>query len=327
MFGGHTSTVRCLAIVKPEWIDIKGDDGIVRREKWPQRSLIVTGSRDHSLRVWLLPKPGEREYRYCGNDDDVADLEGNDVDKNLYHKLHLEGHDDSVRALAAQGRTIVSGSYDCTVRVWDIVTGSCKWVLVGHTQKVYNVVLDLTRNITCSGSMDGTVRVWNLQTGQCQYNLTGHTSLVGALGLSPSYLVSGAADSTLKTWNLETGEIRHTLTGHNGAITCFHHDDFKILSGSDGRLIMWDIKNGTIVRDLLTGIVGVVWRVVFEGRWCVAASSRQSGIFLDVWDFSAKESDAVDDKKESEITNDEPSTGLDDECSDCEEDEDGFMVL
>ena len=58
-----------------------------------------------------------------------------DVDENPYHKLHLEGHDHAVRALAARGRMLVSGSYDCTVRIWDIVTGDSKWILVGHTQK------------------------------------------------------------------------------------------------------------------------------------------------------------------------------------------------
>ena len=57
------------------------------------------------------------------------------IDGNPYHQLHLEGHDHPVRALAARGRTLVSGSYDCTVLVWDIVTGECKFVLVGHTQK------------------------------------------------------------------------------------------------------------------------------------------------------------------------------------------------
>jgi F-box and WD-40 domain protein CDC4 len=73
VFGGHTSTVRCLAIVKPEWMDIEGEDGVVRREKWPKRSLIVTGSRDHSLRVWLLPRPDEGEYKCYGNDDNEVD--------------------------------------------------------------------------------------------------------------------------------------------------------------------------------------------------------------------------------------------------------------
>lgn len=160
-----------------------------------------------------------------------------------------------------------------------------------HPERVvYSVVLDIHRNLACSGSMDGTVRVWNLSTGQCQHMLTGHTSLVGLLGLSPSYLVSAAADSTLRVWDPESGELRHTLAAHNGAITCFQHDEFKVLSGSDGTLKMWDIRDGTQVRDLLTGIAGV-WQVVFEGRWCVAASNRGDSTVLDVWDFGMEEGD------------------------------------
>jgi WD40 repeat protein len=149
---------------------------------------------------------------------------------------------------------------------------------------VYSIVLDHARNQACSGSMDSSVRIWNLATGQCVHVLTGHTSLVGLLGLSHSYLVSAAADSTLRVWDPSTGELRHTLAAHTGAITCFQHDEFKILSGSDGTLKMWDIRDGTNVRDLLTGITGV-WQVVFDGRWCVAASNRHDATFLDVWDF------------------------------------------
>ena len=155
---------------------------------------------------------------------------------------------------------------------------------------VYSVVLDLNRNIACSGSMDGTVRIWNLRNGQCQHTLTGHTSLVGLLGLSPSYLVSAAADSTLRIWDPDTGELRHALAAHAGAITCFQHDEFKVLSGSDGTLKMWNIRDGTVVRDLLTGINGV-WQVVFEGRCCVAASNRNTTTMLDVWDFGTEGDD------------------------------------
>ncbi|KII88179.1 hypothetical protein PLICRDRAFT_110822 [Plicaturopsis crispa FD-325 SS-3] len=310
VFGGHTSTVRCLAIVKPEWVDVEGETGIITREKWPKRPLIVTGSRDHSLRVWTLPRPGDAEYRCFGADDAEADP-SDDVEDNPYHKLHLEGHDHAVRALAARGRILVSGSYDCTVRIWDIITGACKWVLVGHTQKVYSVVLDPTRNQACSGSMDGTVRVWNLQTGQCQHTLTGHTSLVGLLGLSPSHLVSAAADSTLRVWDPDTGELRHTLVAHTGAITCFQHDEFKVLSGSDGTLKMWNVRDGTVVRDLLTGITGV-WQVVFEGRWCVAASNRSDTTMLDVWDFG---------NDDDEEWMGEPPGGIYDDDSEDEEDQ------
>ena len=162
VFGGHTSTVRCLAIVKPEWVETAGEDGVVRREKWPKRPMIVTGSRDHTLRVWLLPRSDEDEYRCFGNGEDEVDpaevwmyfysciatlpyimFVQEDVDENPYHKLHLEGHEHAVRALAARGRTLVSGSYDTHVRVWDIITGECKWILTGHTQKgQFPLVLD-----------------------------------------------------------------------------------------------------------------------------------------------------------------------------------------
>ncbi|KZT70094.1 WD40 repeat-like protein, partial [Daedalea quercina L-15889] len=161
-------------------------------EKWSKRPLIVSGSRDDSLRVWTLPRPEDADF-----------YSEDDTEQNPYHKLHLGGHDHAVRDVAARGRTIVSGSYDCTVRVWDIVEGTCKWVLVGHTQKVYSVALDIHRDIAGSGSIDSTVRVWDIQSGQCRHVLRGHTlgSLVGLLSLSSFYAVSASSDSTVRVWS------------------------------------------------------------------------------------------------------------------------------
>lgn len=194
---------------------------------------------------------------------------------------------------------------------------------------VYSVVLDPTRNIACSGSMDGTVRVWDLNTGTERFMLTGHTSLVGLLGLSASHLVSAAADSTLRIWDPDTGEMKHTLAAHNGAITCFQHDEFKVLSGSDGTLKMWDIRDGSVVRDLLTGIVGV-WQVVFEGRWCVAASNRQDATVLDVWDFGTEEIENEDGTREVREVSDwvgEPPNGFYEDTTDDEYEEEEAVMM
>jgi len=70
VFGDHTDMVFCLAIVKPEWIDITGGDDVIRREKWPKRPMIVSGSRDRTLHVWLLPRPGDIEQGHLGSGED-----------------------------------------------------------------------------------------------------------------------------------------------------------------------------------------------------------------------------------------------------------------
>jgi F-box and WD-40 domain protein CDC4 len=63
--------------VKPELVDVEQEGGAIVKERWPKRAIIVTGSRDHSLRVWTLPRPGEPEYKCFGGDDievDPADV-------------------------------------------------------------------------------------------------------------------------------------------------------------------------------------------------------------------------------------------------------------
>ncbi|KAI5476245.1 cell division control protein Cdc4 [Pseudohyphozyma bogoriensis] len=301
VFVGHTSTVRCLQIVEPENINPDPNGEPIWEPPCP---LIVTGSRDWSLRVWKLPAPG-RDNEYHPSVPMSPTEENTDPSENPFHLRHLQGHKHAVRALAAHGRTLVSGSYDCTVRVWDILTGECKHKLQGHTQKVYSVVFDHVRKQCASGSMDGTVRLWSTETGEQKATLEGHSSLVGLLGLSYRSLVSAAADSTLRIWDPVTGECRHSLAAHSGAITCFQHDEYKVISGSDGTLKMWDVRDGSFTRDLLTGLTGV-WQVSFNDRVCVAAVQRNGQSEFDVlsWndDLDEEEDEVVSVKQEEEET-------------------------
>jgi len=74
VFGGYLGTVRALSIAKPQIMEIERD-GIVMKEKCPKRPLIVTGSRDRSLRVWNLPGPGDAEFK-CFSDGQQVDSRG-----------------------------------------------------------------------------------------------------------------------------------------------------------------------------------------------------------------------------------------------------------
>ncbi|EJT75072.1 hypothetical protein GGTG_08910 [Gaeumannomyces tritici R3-111a-1] len=275
VFYGHTSTVRCLQILMPTDMG-QGPDG--KPVMMPPKPLIITGSRDSQLRVWRLPEAGSRRYIQTGPP-------ANDAECPYFLRI-LQGHSHSVRAISAHADTLVSGSYDSTVRVWRISTGEQLHVLHGHSQKVYSVVLDHKRNRCISGSMDSLVRIWDLETGACLHTLEGHSLLVGLLDLRDERLVSAAADSTLRIWDPETGKCKSILTAHTAAITCFQHDGRKVISGSEKTVKMWDIATGDCIEDLLTDLTGV-WQVKFDGRRCVAAVQRAGLTYIEILDFGA----------------------------------------
>lgn len=277
VFEGHTSTVRCLQILPVSKLAPGLQDC---------SHVIITGSRDSTLRVWKMPSAEHDTSTSVVTTNSSSPTERH----NPFFVRTLSGHTQSVRALAAEHDVLVSGSYDCSVRIWQISSGRCLHRLNGHSQKVYSVVLDMKQNRCISGSMDCKVKIWDITTGSCTYTLEGHTSLVGLLSLSHERLVSAAADSTLRIWNPKNGKCIETLTAHTGAITCFQHDADKVISGSDGTLKLWDLRSGTFSRDLLVGLT-YVWQVRFDQRRCVAAVQRNNLTYIEVLDFGAEQED------------------------------------
>lgn len=294
---GHNSTVRCLEIIQPVVIGKnERDEDII----FPKKPILVTGSRDHNLNMWDLSmvkddeilneiygitytkeelQQDEEEYREFTDKNKPIEL----TPRSKYFLACLTGHTASVRAVSVYGRTIVSGSYDFSVRVWDAKTKSCKFVLHGHTSKVYTTAIDHERNRVLSGSLDSNVNIWDLNTGAKHFSLTKHLSLVGLIQLSPQNLVTGAADATVKIWDPETGEYKRQLEGHTGAITCFQHDDKRVVTGST-TLIMWDIKTGKMINELLSDTTGV-WQVRFNNKTCVAAVQKNNEAWIEILDF------------------------------------------
>jgi WD40 repeat protein len=77
--------------------------------------------------------------------------------------LHtLKGHSAAVFAVAfsPDGKTVVSGSGDGTLRVWDIASGVSLHTLKGHSDVVYAVAFSPDGKTVVSGSLDRTLRVW-----------------------------------------------------------------------------------------------------------------------------------------------------------------------
>ena len=76
-------------------------------------------------------------------------------------------------------RRVVSGSRDATLRVWDVETGECLHVLVGHVAAVRCVQYD--GRLVVSGAYDYTVKVWDPEREECLHTLQGHTNRVYSL--------------------------------------------------------------------------------------------------------------------------------------------------
>jgi len=60
------------------------------------------------------------------------------------------------------GRWLVSGSWDNTVRLWDVATGECLRTLEGHTDYINSVALSANGRWVVSGGNDKTLRLWGL---------------------------------------------------------------------------------------------------------------------------------------------------------------------
>ena len=78
-------------------------------------------------------------------------------------------------AFSPEGRRVVSGSIDKTVRIWNTATGEVKAELKGHTNDVNSVAFAQDGSQVVSGSDDNTVRIWNAATGEVEAELKGHT--------------------------------------------------------------------------------------------------------------------------------------------------------
>ena len=158
-------------------------------------------------------------------------------------------------------RILATGSYDSTIKIWDIETGEKIRTLRGHTSGLRCLQFDDNKLI--SGSIDTTIKVWNWRAGICLSTYTGHSGGVIGLHFDGSVLVSGSMDRTIKIWNFED-KSTCTLRGHTDWVNAVKIDTSSrtLLSASDDCTArLWDLDSKTLIKTF-KGHVGQVQQVV-----------------------------------------------------------------
>ncbi|NMG21658.1 beta-propeller domain-containing protein [Brasilonema bromeliae] len=163
----------------------------------------------------------------------------------------LSGHNNEVRAIALtpDGKYVISGSLDSTLKVWNWQTGEEVRTLRGHDEEVRAIALTPDGKYVISGSSDETLKIWNWRTGEEVRTLKGHGSMVTAVVVTPdgNYIISGSWNGTLKVWDWQTGEVVRTLKGHSHQVDALvvTPDGKCIISGSaDKTLKVWNWQIG-----------------------------------------------------------------------------------
>ncbi|KAL9099200.1 MAG: hypothetical protein Q9163_005265 [Psora crenata] len=171
------------------------------------------------------------------------------------------GHQNGVMCLQFDETILATGSYDTTIKIWEIQSGEEIRTLRGHTSAVRCLQFDDTKLI--SGSLDNKVKIWNWRTGECLSTLTGHSGGVIGLHFDSSILATGSADGTIRIWNFDD-KSASTLRGHSDWVNSVKIDSASrtVFSASDDSTIkLWDLDSKICIKTF-EGHVGQVQQVV-----------------------------------------------------------------
>jgi len=193
--------------------------------------------------------------------------------------LHLNQDGVWDVAFSPDGRHIITGGEDSTIKVWDAQTGAETMTLRGHEDWIESMAFSPDGQRIVSGSGDGTIRLWNAQSGAELMTLQGHRDWIRSVAFSPDgkQIASASNDRTIKLWDAQTGTEMMTFRGHRNAVSAvaFSPDGKRIVSGAEDETIkVWDIAAGIELLTISDSHKGPVRSVALspDGRRIVSGS-------------------------------------------------------
>lgn len=180
------------------------------------------------------------------------------------------GHTDAVLALALSpdGKFLVTGGRDHTVREWDVTSGKQIRSFQGHMKEVVTVAVRPDGRQVASGSAEGAIRLWDLSASDEHKALADATDSLWAIAVSPDSkrVAAAGADKAVRVYDAASGKLEVELAGHTSPVTslAFFPDGRLASAGGDRVVKVWDVADKKTEKEL-TGHESAILALAVSG--------------------------------------------------------------
>jgi len=187
----------------------------------PKGTKFVSGGWDKKIHVWDAPtaqedadEPESSKKRRVGKDSNQVTKHHS---KEMTPLSTLDGHTQAVTAICwPHPLAVYSGSYDHSIRLWDVERQSCTNVWNG-SKVISSLDFSLHANLLASGHEDSLIRLWDPRKADKEVvkaSLKSHKGWVSCVRWSPTHahqLLSASYDGTVKLWDIRSKIPLHTM--------------------------------------------------------------------------------------------------------------------